>query len=223
MAEKSIGLIELSSIAAGFQVADTMLKAGNVRLLLSRSICSGKYMVLIGGDTAAVDAAVAAGCEAANGCLIDSFVIRQPPSGRLRGARPHATGGAERRAGHHRILQRRHAHPGGRRRGQNRHRATAGSPPRDGAGRQGVLHDDRRRFLRAGRRRCGPGRARRGRRAGERRRHFPAASRRVSRSGLIPPGDCRADAGGQLFQPLTGARAVRTQKKPSRISRAGLF
>ena len=73
--EKSIGLIELSSVAAGFEVADTMLKAGNVRLLLSRSICSGKYMVLIGGDTAAVEAAVTAGAEAANGCLIDQFVI----------------------------------------------------------------------------------------------------------------------------------------------------
>jgi microcompartment protein CcmL/EutN len=75
MPEKSIGLIELSSIAAGFEVADTMLKAGNVRLLLSRSICSGKYMVLIGGETAGVEAAIAAGAEAANGCLIDSLVI----------------------------------------------------------------------------------------------------------------------------------------------------
>jgi microcompartment protein CcmL/EutN len=75
MIEKSIGLIELSSVAAGFQVADTMLKAGNVRLLLSRSICSGKYMVLVGGETAGVEAAVTAGAEAANGCLIDSFVI----------------------------------------------------------------------------------------------------------------------------------------------------
>lgn len=75
MIEKSIGLIELSSIAAGFLVADTMLKAGNVRLLLSRSICSGKYMVVIGGDTAAVEAGVSAGAEAANGCLIDHLVI----------------------------------------------------------------------------------------------------------------------------------------------------
>lgn len=75
MPEKSIGLIELSSIAAGFEVADTMLKAGNVRLLLSRSICSGKYMVLIGGETAGVEAAIAAGAEAANGCLIDRLVI----------------------------------------------------------------------------------------------------------------------------------------------------
>lgn len=75
MIDKSIGLIELSSVAAGFEVADTMLKAGTVRLILSRSICSGKYMVLIGGETAGVQAAVEAGAQAANGCLIDSFVI----------------------------------------------------------------------------------------------------------------------------------------------------
>jgi len=75
MTEKSIGLIELSSVVAGFLVADTTLKAGNVRLMLSRSICSGKYMVLIAGDASGVKSAVTAGCEAANGCLIDSFVI----------------------------------------------------------------------------------------------------------------------------------------------------
>lgn len=75
MNQKSIGLIELSSVAAGFAVADTMLKAGNVHLILSRSICSGKYMVLIGGETAAVQSAVAAGADAANGCLIDKTYI----------------------------------------------------------------------------------------------------------------------------------------------------
>jgi microcompartment protein CcmL/EutN len=75
MNERSIGLIELSSVAAGFAAADTMLKAGNVRLILSRSICSGKYMVLVGGDTAAVQAAVEAGSQEADGCLIDSIVI----------------------------------------------------------------------------------------------------------------------------------------------------
>lgn len=75
MIEKSLGLIELSSVAAGFLVADTMLKAGDVRLLLSRSICSGKYMVLVGGDAAAITAAVEAGVEAAAGCLIDHFAV----------------------------------------------------------------------------------------------------------------------------------------------------
>jgi microcompartment protein CcmL/EutN len=71
---KTIGLIELTSIAAGFQVADTMLKSGNVKLILSRSICSGKYMVLVGGDTASVQSAVEAGAAEAKGCLIDRFV-----------------------------------------------------------------------------------------------------------------------------------------------------
>jgi microcompartment protein CcmL/EutN len=75
MNEKSIGLIELSSIAAGFAVADVMLKAGNIQLILSRSICSGKYMVLIGGGVGAVKNAVSAGIGAADGYLIDQFII----------------------------------------------------------------------------------------------------------------------------------------------------
>jgi len=75
MSEQAIGLIELSSVAAGFQVADAMLKAAGVHLILSRSICSGKYMVLIGGDVDAVQSAVEAGTSAADGCLIDQFVI----------------------------------------------------------------------------------------------------------------------------------------------------
>ncbi len=77
MNEHSIGLLELSSIAAGFQVADAMLKAGTVRLLLSRSICSGKYMILVGGTASAVESAVAAGAAGANGCLIDQLVIQK--------------------------------------------------------------------------------------------------------------------------------------------------
>lgn len=72
---KAIGLLELTSIAAGFASADAMLKAGNVRLLLSRTICSGKYMVLIGGEPAAVESALAAGATAARGCLIDQTLI----------------------------------------------------------------------------------------------------------------------------------------------------
>src|SRR5499426_2381063 len=75
MAKNSIGLIELSSIAAGFQVADAMLKAADVDLVLSRSICSGKYMVMVRGDVAAVEAAVSAGIAGTRFSVIDSFVI----------------------------------------------------------------------------------------------------------------------------------------------------
>ncbi|MBI5464009.1 MAG: BMC domain-containing protein [Ignavibacteriales bacterium] len=71
----AIGLIELTSIASGYVAADTMLKTSEVDLLLSRSICSGKYMVLIGGDVAAVKSSVDAGKAAAKGTVVDSFVI----------------------------------------------------------------------------------------------------------------------------------------------------
>ena len=75
MARNSIGLIELGSIAAGFEVADAMLKTADVELLLSRSICSGKYMVMICGDVAAVGSSVAAGSQAGGFSVIDTFVI----------------------------------------------------------------------------------------------------------------------------------------------------
>src|ERR1035438_9712159 len=75
MAKNAIGLIELTSIAAGFQVCDTMLKAAAVDLLLSRSICSGKYMVMVRGEVGAVQAAVSAGLSETRFSVIDSFVI----------------------------------------------------------------------------------------------------------------------------------------------------
>jgi microcompartment protein CcmL/EutN len=75
MTRNAIGLIELSSIAAGFAVTDAMLKAADVELLLARTICSGKYMVLVRGDVAAVEASVRAGTAAGDFSVIDSFVI----------------------------------------------------------------------------------------------------------------------------------------------------
>ncbi len=67
----SIGLIELSSVATGLLVQDTMLKAGDIRLLLARSICSGKYLIVVAGDVTSVQAAVLAGGTAAGASLIE--------------------------------------------------------------------------------------------------------------------------------------------------------
>jgi len=75
MQMNSIGLIELSSIAAGMQSADIMLKTSEVELIISRSICSGKYMVLIGGDVAAVQSAVDNAANQIDFAVIDTFVI----------------------------------------------------------------------------------------------------------------------------------------------------
>jgi microcompartment protein CcmL/EutN len=75
MEMNSIGLIEMTSIAAGMQAADIMLKTAQVELLISRTICSGKYMVLIGGDVAEVQAAVETAAGTIDFAVIDTFVI----------------------------------------------------------------------------------------------------------------------------------------------------
>lgn len=67
----SIGLIELSSVATGYLVEDRMLKAGTVKLLLARSICSGKFLIAVAGDVASVEAAIGAGAVAAGASLIE--------------------------------------------------------------------------------------------------------------------------------------------------------
>ena len=75
MTKNAIGIVELSSIASGFSTSDEMLKAANVEMLLARSICSGKYMVMVGGDVADVQSSVAAGVEISEGAVIDSAVL----------------------------------------------------------------------------------------------------------------------------------------------------
>lgn len=72
---QAIGMIELTSVGIGYLVQDAMLKAAGVQLLMARTICSGKYIVIVGGDVAAVQAAVRAGLDDAPDGVIDQIVI----------------------------------------------------------------------------------------------------------------------------------------------------
>ena len=72
---KSIGAIELSSIGIGYKAQDEMLKAASVEVVIARTICSGKYFIIMGGTVSDVRAAVAAGARAADEALIDQLVI----------------------------------------------------------------------------------------------------------------------------------------------------
>ncbi|MEW5763466.1 MAG: BMC domain-containing protein [Acidobacteriota bacterium] len=74
-ARDAIGLLELTSVAKGVEATDVMLKAADVELLGSRSICSGKYMILVRGDVAACTSAVRAGEDLALETVADSIVI----------------------------------------------------------------------------------------------------------------------------------------------------
>lgn len=71
----SVGMIELSSIAKGIETCDSMIKAADVELLRASTICPGKYMVIIGGDTGSVDAAMKVGEEVAAQFLVDKLLI----------------------------------------------------------------------------------------------------------------------------------------------------
>ncbi len=71
----SVGMIELSSIARGIETCDHMLKAADVELLRASTICPGKYMIIIGGDTGSVDAAMKVGEEIAAEFLVDKLLI----------------------------------------------------------------------------------------------------------------------------------------------------
>ena len=72
---EAIGIIELSSVGIGYAVQDAMLKAADVRIVLARTICSGKYIVIVSGKVAETEAAVEAGLECTLEGIIDSCVI----------------------------------------------------------------------------------------------------------------------------------------------------
>jgi microcompartment protein CcmL/EutN len=71
----AIGLIELSSIAKGIEVSDAMLKRADIEIIVNRTICPGKYMILIGGDVDAVNESIETGIEVSADELVDNFII----------------------------------------------------------------------------------------------------------------------------------------------------
>lgn len=72
---KAIGMIETNSIARGIEACDFMVKAARVELLQSTTVCPGKYIVLVGGETSEVSAAMEIGREISGAYLVDSLLI----------------------------------------------------------------------------------------------------------------------------------------------------
>ncbi len=72
---KAIGMIELTSIARGIATSDEMVKAAQVSLLRASTVCPGKYMVIVGGDTGDVKAAMEAGKKRGAEAVVDTLLI----------------------------------------------------------------------------------------------------------------------------------------------------
>ncbi|MFH1861323.1 MAG: BMC domain-containing protein [bacterium] len=71
----ALGMVEFNSIALGIEAADAMLKVSQVELIIAKTVCSGKYICAVTGDTAAVRASVERGCQVGATACVDSFVI----------------------------------------------------------------------------------------------------------------------------------------------------
>ena len=71
----ALGMIELSSIARGIEVCDYMVKAAQVDLVRSSTVCPGKYIIIIGGNTADVKASMAEGQEIGGAYVVDTLII----------------------------------------------------------------------------------------------------------------------------------------------------
>ena len=67
----ALGLLELSSVARGVVVADAALKRAPAVLLSSRTLSGGKHLIVLEGDVASVEEAMAAGRAVAGDLLVD--------------------------------------------------------------------------------------------------------------------------------------------------------
>ena len=96
MAAPALALLEFSSLAAGIEAGDAMVKRAPVEQLLAGTIQPGYYLALVIGEVADVEEAVAAGRLASGVYLRDQLLLPNVHPGvvaALRGAR--ATGTAE--------------------------------------------------------------------------------------------------------------------------------
>ena len=59
--EPALALVEFGSIAAGIHAADGMIKRAPIYLIKTGTVQPGKYLVLIGGEVADVEEALAEG------------------------------------------------------------------------------------------------------------------------------------------------------------------
>ncbi len=71
----AVGVIELCSVAKGFEVGDALLKTAGSDLVEAHSVCPGKFIVIIAGDTANVESSLQRGLGLAGDAFVDKLLI----------------------------------------------------------------------------------------------------------------------------------------------------
>lgn len=72
---KSIGALEFRSISKGIEVSNEIVKKADVEIIMLKTICPGKYFVVVTGDEGEVEEAITFGESMAGDTLVDSFKV----------------------------------------------------------------------------------------------------------------------------------------------------
>ncbi len=71
MASPALALLEFGSVAVGISAGDAMVKRAALEVTRAGTVHPGRFLVLVGGDNASVEEAVAAGLAAGEADLVD--------------------------------------------------------------------------------------------------------------------------------------------------------
>ncbi len=83
VAGPALGVVETASVARGLVVADQMVKKAPVELVLARPVSSGKHVILVSGEVADVEEAMAIAVTTAAATLVDGLQLPQAAEGLL--------------------------------------------------------------------------------------------------------------------------------------------
>ncbi len=72
---KTLGMVELNSIARGYEAADAMVKVADVELIKAHSICPGKFLIMVSGDVGAVKASMEVGRDVGGVSVVDYLTL----------------------------------------------------------------------------------------------------------------------------------------------------
>lgn len=73
--QPAIALLEFDSVAAGIEAGDAMVKRAPLEATYAGTVQPGRYLVLVGGDTASVEEAVTAAHAVGAGSLVDEVFL----------------------------------------------------------------------------------------------------------------------------------------------------
>ncbi len=75
MSDPAIALLEFDSISAGIVAGDAMVKSSPIGAIYAGTVHPGKYLVLVSGDTASVEVALATGSETGGSSVSDTVFL----------------------------------------------------------------------------------------------------------------------------------------------------